>query len=107
MRLAGFVATRPSFQIDQHRALAWLAAAHAESEATQGYLDDRERRRFETKVARVLGRCACPPEKLATRGHSVPDVERKGFVDNELYDLPRHPHGRSTATRMKRYGELV
>jgi predicted naringenin-chalcone synthase len=87
--------------------LAWLASAHAEAEATLGQLDERERQRFETKVARVLQRCACPPSKLARRGHSVPDVERKGFLDNDLYDLRRHPHGRSTATRMKRFGDVV
>ena len=107
MRLAGFVATRPPFELDQHRALAWLAAAHAEAEATVGKLDERERARFETKVARVLQRCACPPTKLATRGHCVPDVERNGFLDNELYDVPRHPHGRGIAARMKRFAEIV
>lgn len=107
MRLAGFVATRPQFEIEQSRSLAWLAAAHAEAEATLGRLDDRERRKFETKISRVLERCACPPSKIARRGHSVPDVERVGFLTNELYDLPRAPHGRSTAFRMKMFADRV
>jgi predicted naringenin-chalcone synthase len=107
MRLAGFVATRPRFEIDQQRSLAWLAAAHAEAESAVGKLDDRERRKFEAKVARVLGRCACPPSKLARRGHSVPDVERAEFMGNELYDLPHHPHGRTTATRMQMFADRV
>ncbi|HEY5920443.1 MAG TPA: 3-oxoacyl-[acyl-carrier-protein] synthase III C-terminal domain-containing protein [Kofleriaceae bacterium] len=93
--------------MDQAKSLAWLAAAHAEAEANLGKLDDRERKRFETKVARVLERCACPPTKLARRGHSVADVERDGFANNMLYDLPRHAHGRSTATRMKLYADCV
>ncbi len=107
MRLAGFVATRPQFEIEQSRSLAWLASAHAEAESTLGRLDDRERRRFETKIARVIERCACPPSKLARRGHSVPDIERVGFLTNELYDLPRTPHGRNTAVRMKMFADRV
>ncbi|HEY5951986.1 MAG TPA: 3-oxoacyl-[acyl-carrier-protein] synthase III C-terminal domain-containing protein [Kofleriaceae bacterium] len=107
MRLAEFVATRPPFEIDQQRSLAWLAAAHAEAEATVAKLDDRERNRFETKVARVLGRCAPQPSKLARRGHSVADVERAGFAANELYDLTRHAHGRTTAVRMKMFADRV
>jgi len=107
MRLAGFVATRPPFQIDQSRSLAWLAAAHAEAEATAGKLDAREHQRFEAKVARVLDRCACPSSKLATRGHSVADVERAGFAGNALYDLRVHPHGRTIATRMKLFADIV
>jgi predicted naringenin-chalcone synthase len=107
MRLAGFVATRPQFEIDQARSLAWLAAAHAEAEAREKGLDERERKRIEIKMARVLGRCACPPDKLASRGHSCPDVERVGFRANELYDLSRNPHGRTTATRMAMFAERV
>ena len=107
MRLAGFVATRPSFEIDQQRSLAWLAAAHAEAESASAGLDERERRRFEAKVSRVLDRCACPPAKLARRGHSVPDAERDDFTANELYDVREHPHGRGTGTRMAMFAERV
>jgi predicted naringenin-chalcone synthase len=107
MRLAGFVATRPPFEIDQHRSLAWLAAAHAEAESAANQLDDRGRRKLEATIARVLGRCACPPTKLERRGHSVPDVERSDLADAELYDVARHPHGRSTATRMQMFADRV
>lgn len=107
MRLAGFVSTRPPFEIDQARSLAWLAAAHAEAEANTAKLDDKDRRRFETKVGRVLERCAASPSKLARRGHSVPDVDRTDWLANELYDLPRSAHGRTTATRMAMFAERV
>jgi predicted naringenin-chalcone synthase len=107
MRLAGFVATRPQYEVEQQRSLAWLAAAHAQAEAVLGKLDEREQRKFESKLARVLERCACPPSKLARRGHSVADVERSGFADNDFYDLLRDPHGRTTATRMQRFSEIV
>jgi predicted naringenin-chalcone synthase len=107
MRLAGFTATRPPFEIDQSRSLAWLAAAHAESEAALRGLDDREKQRFEIKMQRVLQRCACPRDKLARRGHFVADIERADFGRNELYDVTRHPQGRSTEQRMQMFAERV
>lgn len=107
MRLAGFVATRPRFEIDQARSLTWLAAAHAEAEATQRALDPRQRERFASKLARVLERCSAPPAKLARRGHSVPDVERTDFHANELYTFAETPHGRGTAARMTMFAEQV
>jgi predicted naringenin-chalcone synthase len=109
MRLAGFTINRPAFEIEQSKSLSWLAAAHAQAEATRAGLDDHARSRFELKIARVLQRCAAPRDKLARRGHSVPEVERgETFgTDNELYDLVRNPHGRTTATRMRMFGERV
>lgn len=107
MRLARFSATRPPFEIEQSRSLAWLAAAHAEAQAVLGKVGESGRQRFEAKIARVLERCACPPSKLARRGHSVSDVERDMFAGNELYDLPHHPHGRGTAVRMQMFADQV
>jgi predicted naringenin-chalcone synthase len=109
MRLTGFEQTRPAFEIEQSKSLGWLASAHAQAEATLFGLDERGRSRFELKVARVLQRCAAPRDKLARRGHSVPDVERgETFdVDNELYDLIQSPHGRTTAARMQMFADRV
>ena len=109
MRLVDFIATRPPYEIEQSQSLGWLAAAHAAAEATLGTLDERERRRFETKVARVLQRCAAPRDKLARRGHSVADVARGEVFDaqSELYDLNARPHGGTTATRMRMFAERV
>lgn len=108
MRLAGFIATRPPYEIEQSWSLGWLAAAHAQAEATLGRLDERARKRFEAKVGRVLQRCAAPRDKLARRGHWVPDVERGDVFDgNTLYDVGQHPHGRGTADRMRMFAERV
>src|SRR5688572_6605180 len=45
MRLAGFTTTRPAFEIEQSKSLGWLAAAHAQAEATRARLDDHARSR--------------------------------------------------------------
>jgi predicted naringenin-chalcone synthase len=107
VRLGGFVATLPRYRITQERSLAWLADAHAAAEAAIAGLDADETARFAARIARVLARCACTSPQIATRGHSVADVEAGGFADGILYDLARHPHGRSTAYRMRLYAELV
>jgi len=108
MRLDDFVATRPPFEIDQADSLAWLAAAHAEAEATRAGLDDRERERFAAKLARVVQRCSAPRDKLARRAHSVADVARGPvFAGNDLYTVCEQPHGATTAERMSVFADRV
>jgi predicted naringenin-chalcone synthase len=109
VRLGGFVATPPRYQIAQDRSLAWLADAHAAAETVIGELDAAASEGFATRIGRVLARCGCPPDQIATRGHSVADVDagRGGFADGILYDVARHPHGRSTGYRMRLYAELI
>ncbi|TMQ21153.1 MAG: naringenin-chalcone synthase [Deltaproteobacteria bacterium] len=63
---------------------------------------------FTDKIARVIERCACPPSKIGRRGHSVRDITSgAAWSDNELYDLPLHPHGSGSATRTRLYAEIV
>lgn len=104
MLLARFVATPPRYEMTQARSLAWLAEVHAQAEATLAGLDDAARERFAAKLARVLARCACPPDKLARRGHSLVEIETG---DHALFDLARHPHGVGSAARTQLYAELV
>ncbi len=96
VRVGGFVATRPSFEMSQERSLEWLAEAHAEAEARSALLDDRGRRAFAAKLSRILARCACTPPKILRRGHSLTDARRA--------ELPR---GLGTEARTKLFGELV
>ena len=105
--LTRFTATRPKHEITQAHSLAWLAAAHAASEATIHQLDDDARRRFETRIARVLERCACPPERISRRGVSVADARTTAWDTNAIYDLTLHPHGRGSGARTQRFSEVV
>ena len=105
--LTSFVATRPRYELTQERALAWLASAHAESEARIDQLDDAARLKFEVKVARAIRRVACTPDKIARRGHSIADFDAFRFEDTAIYDLRRTPRGKGTAARTRLFGELV
>ncbi|MBV8761211.1 MAG: naringenin-chalcone synthase [Deltaproteobacteria bacterium] len=107
MLLSGFEATRPRYELSQARSLDWLVAAHAEAEAARAGLNHAEKAAFATRIARVLQRCACTPEHIARRGHSVRDVELGGWDGNEIYDLRRDAHGAGTAARSRLYSEVV
>jgi predicted naringenin-chalcone synthase len=107
MLLTGFEATRPRYELTQARSLDWLADAHAEAEATRAALGTDDKAAFATRMARVIERCACAPDKIARRGHSVADIELGGWDGNEIYDLRRSAHGAGTAARSRLFGELV
>ena len=107
MLLTGFAATRPRYELSQARSLDWLVAAHTEAEATKADLSAEAKAQFAARMARLVDRCACPPDKIARRGHSVADVELGGWDGNEIYDLRRSPHGAGTAARTRLYAEVV
>ena len=107
MLLTGFAATRPRYELSQARSLDWLVAAHTEAEATRAGLAGDEKAAFATRIARVIQRCACAPDKIERRGHSVRDVELGGWEGNEIYDLTRSPHGAGTAARARLFSEIV
>lgn len=114
--LTRFVATRPPYVMSQAHSLDWLARAHACSEAAIAELEPHEREAFAHKIARVLDRVACHPDRIAMRASVLPDFttcERDGSQPHLLYDDPkapepgRHPHGRSVTTRMQLYAAAV
>jgi predicted naringenin-chalcone synthase len=105
--LTRFAITRPKYEIDQAESLAWLAAAHTEAEAARAG-DDFDREKFAARIARVIEHVGCPPSSIARRGHSVADIASRGeWTDNQLYDLPVHPHGSGSATRTRLYADVV
>ena len=105
--LTRFVATSPRFVTSQARSLEWLAAAHAESEATAGGLDDVGRARFRSRIERAIKRCACSPEKIRQRGQSVGDLDAIDFTNNVIYDLRNHPRGKGSTARTRLFAEVV
>jgi predicted naringenin-chalcone synthase len=113
--LTRFVSTRPPYVMTQAHSLDWLAKAHAQSEAALTGLDAAGRDAYAEKMARLIGRVACSPSSIATRGSVLPDFttcERDGNALNMLYDdpcgpAPRYPHGRGAAARVQLYERAV
>ncbi len=88
--LARFTITRPRHEIDQERALAWIAAAHADAEAARAGLDRGDRDAFEARLVRVIRRVACGPDRIARRGHAHPlgtAGDRVALYDAALTDM--------------------
>jgi predicted naringenin-chalcone synthase len=89
------------------RIFDWLAAAHAEAEARLEGLSPEAQRAFETRVRRALGRCGCPPDKVARRGFMLPDMLSTRWADNDFYDPSRQPRGPGSEARSRRYDALA
>jgi predicted naringenin-chalcone synthase len=102
--LTGFSAMRPPHAIAHAETLRWLAEAHGQAEATLEGLDPGKRDAFAAKIARVLRRCACPPEKIAMRGVSVSQTE--SWHDSVLYDVARNPHGQGSGARSQLFSAI-
>jgi predicted naringenin-chalcone synthase len=105
--LTHFAATRPRYEVSQAQSLAWLAAVHAEAEAAIAHLDPEARARFATRCANAIRHCACSPDKIGTRGHSVGDVGAPDIEGNLLYDVREHPHGKGSAARTRLFADIV
>jgi len=105
--LSRFAVQRPPFETAQSDLLAWLAAAHAEAEATQSSLGADEQRAFGERMRKVIGRCACPPDKIARRASVVPEAADLAWADKALYDLSTHPHGQSMSARTQLFADVV
>ena len=105
--LTGFAITRPRYEIEQAASLDWLAAAHAEAEAARAGAGF-DKAAFAAKIARVIDHVGCSPSNIGRRGHSLEDMtSTSAWADNDLYDLPVHPHGCGTAKRTRLYTGIV
>ena len=105
--LSNFSSQKPRYQIEQGLALEWLTQAHASAQATIENLSPTEREVFAARMGKLVQRCACGPDKIATRGHVSADLGCLDFENNALYDVVRHPRGRGTAARAQLYSEVV
>ena len=103
--LTNFVATKPRFAISQARALEWIAAAHTEAQTTRERLDAVARVRFAARVRRAIDRCACAPDKIQTRYHSIEHLF--DFDKNTLYNLREQPRGTGSLARTQRFAAVV
>ncbi len=107
LTLCNFSVQRPRYQITQSRALAWLAEVHAASQATLESLSPSERDAFALRMHKLIGRCACGPDKVGSRGHVLSDLGSPEFAGLALYDVTRYPRGQGTAARSRLFAEVV
>lgn len=107
-RLSRFEIARPAFATSQEATLDWLARAHTLAEQTrtgEGFVDDAGQ--FHDRLRKVLGRVACGPDVLASRGHDVPDCGHQSWDEMRIYDVHRHPEGAGTAARTALFARIA
>lgn len=105
--LGDFSMRLPRHRIGQEEALDWLAHAHAASQSAVDGLPRGEVEALAARFRKILGRCACGPSKIGTRGSVTTEIGRRDFDALELYDVLRHPHGRGAGVRAQLYAETV
>lgn len=98
---------RPAYQIDQQRALDWLAEAHTEAQSSLESWSPQDRSVFAARLRKVIERCACGPTKIGSRGTVLPDFGMAGWSQMPLYDVTRDPHGGGTGARNRFFAEAA
>lgn len=102
--MTNFSVRRPQYELRQERALEWLAGVHSRAEGTLKGLSEAEQTAFAVRFAKLLGRCACGPDRISKRGHVSADL---GAVNLGLYDVAHFPHGEGHAARSRLFTRVV
>jgi predicted naringenin-chalcone synthase len=93
--------------VAQLDSLAWIASAHARSEATLAQAEGRafDERAFRDRIAHRLERFGCGADKIATRGHELGDCAHERWSEMEVYRLEDKPEGEGTLARTRVFHE--
>jgi predicted naringenin-chalcone synthase len=104
--LGDFRKVRPAFEKSQEEAVGWLAAAHcaAEQFATQ---QEAVRDWNVDTFKKLIMRFGCSPDKIASRGHELPDFSHSNWDEMEIFRLREQTGGLDMAVRQKAYDKLV
>jgi predicted naringenin-chalcone synthase len=105
MYITDFQALNPKHVIGQAQSLAWLAEAHARSEATLARREGRvfEEAPFRRDMERRLSRFGCGPDQIATRGHEIADCAHTRWPEMEVYRLDERPEGEGMLARTRAF----
>lgn len=107
-RLSRFAIVRPAYTTPQATTLEWLARAHTLAEqkgSPEGSSFDPEQ--FHDRLRRLLGRVACSPQTLGTRGHDVLDCGHQSWNEMSIYDVHRREKGAGTAARNELFARIA
>ena len=91
MFLFDFQLIRPPFETLQEDTLDWLACAHAKAEGKEA---------FRETIKERIWHVGCKPDRIAKRGHVLPDFLHQDWEKMELYRLTEEPSGKNLGARM-------
>lgn len=106
MRLSQFTILRPPFETTQEKALDWILEAHTRAESAKKLPED-ELALFRQTLRENLWRVGCKPDRIAKRGHILPDFLHLDWSKMEIYRLNESPQGKDLSHRAKFYSKHV
>lgn len=100
MLLVDFRSIRPPFETAQADGLEWFVEAHTQAEKTKG-MGEKEAEAFRSALKEKLWRVGCKPDRIAKRGHVLPDFLHRDWEKMEVYRLTESASGRDLSVRTK------
>lgn len=107
--LGNFRALEPAHHISQAGSLAWLTEAHTRAEKTRAEASEEpfDENEFRLGMGRRIARFGCGDDKIAYRGHQLPDCGHTRWPDMSIYRLHDTPRGEGALARTRAYGKLT
>jgi predicted naringenin-chalcone synthase len=100
VRLTHFKGARPQHEAPQAETLEWLAQMHTAAErAKPSCPTDFDAEAFHVRMRKLLHRCGCSPEKIATRGYELADGGHAVWSEMSIYDVARSADGAGSRAR--------
>jgi predicted naringenin-chalcone synthase len=98
--LTNFKSARPQHEAPQAETLEWLAQMHTVAErAKPSCPPDFDADAFRVRMRKLLNRCGCSPEKIATRGYELADGGHAVWSDMSIYDPLQSADGAGSQAR--------
>ncbi|HEY4014906.1 MAG TPA: 3-oxoacyl-[acyl-carrier-protein] synthase III C-terminal domain-containing protein [Polyangiaceae bacterium] len=107
-RLVDFRSVRPSHEAPQGDTLDWLARLHADAErAASPDPAAFDVEAFAVRMRKLLQRCGCSPEKIATRGYEIASGPHEVWTDLSVYDVTGQPNGAGSSVRTELFARAA
>jgi predicted naringenin-chalcone synthase len=98
--LTHFKSVRPQHEAAQADTLEWLAQMHTTAERSKpGCPPDFDAPAFHVRMRKLLHRCGCSPEKIATRGYELADGRHAVWSEMSIYDVSQNADGAGSQAR--------
>jgi predicted naringenin-chalcone synthase len=106
--LTDFRSVRPQHEAAQSETLEWLAQMHATAERSKSSTPpDFDAEAFRIRMRKLLHRCGCSPDKIATRGYELADGNHSVWSEMRVYDVVQSPDGAGSHARTQVYARAA
>jgi predicted naringenin-chalcone synthase len=106
--LYDFRSLPPKNRGSQKQGLEWLAHAHAKAEGIlRSELSETERSALEARIRKIVFRFGSATDRIEFRNSALDDFSHQDWGAMRIFDLDRHPTGKSATARSEFFSEVV